>query len=138
MKNHNYGQIFHQCTTCKCIISKTDKFRWNHRAKQIKLPKSVKAYKDKMTLYSSLHYKSGDFILPIYQSKSNVNVLLLSTNHTSVILCGCKSIPEKIRYQSKTKFGVDIIDQMARKYSGRSVRARSFRWPFQVFIIMWI
>ncbi|EFN78331.1 hypothetical protein EAI_07513, partial [Harpegnathos saltator] len=81
-------------------------------------------------LYSSLHYKSGNCILTIYQSKPKVKVLLLSTKHTSVILCDRKSIPETIKYYNKTKFGADVVDQMARKYS---VKARSFRWPLQVF-----
>ena len=37
---------------------------------------------------------------------------------------------ESIEFYNKTKFGVDVMDQMARKYSTKS---SSRRWPLQVF-----
>lgn len=39
-------------------------------------------------------------------------------------------LPETSAYYNKTKFGVDMTDQMARKYSTKS---KSCRWPIQVF-----
>lgn len=39
-------------------------------------------------------------------------------------------IPETIRFYNSTKFGVDVTDQMARKYS---VKSKCQRWPLQVF-----
>ena len=41
-----------------------------------------------------------------------------------------KKIPETVAFYNSTKFGVDVIDQMARKYT---VKAGSRRWPVQVF-----
>ena len=35
-------------------------------------------------------------------------------------------IPETIEFYNSTKFGVDVTDQMARKYS---VKSKSQRWP---------
>uniref|UniRef100_A0A1B0BR31 PiggyBac transposable element-derived protein domain-containing protein n=1 Tax=Glossina palpalis gambiensis TaxID=67801 RepID=A0A1B0BR31_9MUSC len=39
-------------------------------------------------------------------------------------------IPETVRVYNSTKFGVDVTDQKARKYS---VKSKSQRWPLQVF-----
>ena len=41
-----------------------------------------------------------------------------------------KKKPETVLFYNKTKSGVDVIDQMARKYS---VKAGSRRWPVHVF-----
>ena len=38
--------------------------------------------------------------------------------------------PETIEFYNSTKFGVDVTNQMARKYS---VKSKSQRWPLQVF-----
>lgn len=101
------------------------------RSNKRELPKSVKEKKDKMTLFSSDLYKSENFILTVYKSKPNIKVLLLSTRHTGVqIEDNHKRLPESISYYNKTKFGVDVVDQMARKYS---VKAGNFRWPLQIF-----
>src|SRR5882757_5751585 len=37
---------------------------------------------------------------------------------------------ETVQFYNSTKFGVDVLDQMARKYS---VKSSSRRWPVQVF-----
>lgn len=56
---------------------------------------------------------------------------MLSSKHKNVkIKNDAKRVPETVAYYNKTKFGVDIVDQMARKYS---VKAGSRRWPLQVF-----
>ena len=81
-----------------------------------------------MTLFSSNLYKSENCTLTVYKSKPKVKVLLLSTKHTGVrIEDNYKRVLETIAFYNKTKYGVD---QMARKYS---TKARSFRWPLQVF-----
>ena len=41
-----------------------------------------------------------------------------------------KSKPETVTFYNKTKSGVDVIDQMCRKYS---VKSASRRWPFHTF-----
>ena len=67
----------------------------------------------------------------MYKSKPKVEVLLLSTKHTGVrIEDNYKRVPETIAFYNKTKYGVDVVDQMARK---SSVKAGSFWWPLQVF-----
>jgi len=58
-------------------------------------------------------------------------VILLSSLHQSVgIQNSPKKLPETVEFYNATKFGVDIIDQMARTYA---VKAASRRWPVQVF-----
>lgn len=75
--------------------------------------------------------KSDHCTLTIYKSKPNKKVLLLSSKHKSIgIERSGKHIPETIRFYNSTKFGVDMTDQMARKYS---VKSKSRRWPAQVF-----
>ena len=39
-------------------------------------------------------------------------------------------LPYSIQFYNKTKFGVDMTDQMARKYT---VKSSSRRWPLQIF-----
>lgn len=58
-------------------------------------------------------------------------MLLLSSKHKSIkIEKSDKRIPETIKFYNSTKFGVDMTDQMARKYS---VKSKSRRWPLQIF-----
>jgi len=71
------------------------------------------------------------FTLTVYKCKPNKNVILLSSLHQSVgIASDPKKIPETVAFYNSTKYGVDVVDQMARKYS---VKASSRRWPVQVF-----
>ena len=41
-----------------------------------------------------------------------------------------KSKPETIKFYNSTKFGTDVLDQLARKYTKN---AASRRWPAQFF-----
>jgi hypothetical protein len=55
----------------------------------------------------------------------------MSTLHSSVAYSGdAKKTPGTITFYNSTKYGVDVVDQMARKYS---VKAGSRRWPLQVW-----
>ena len=84
-----------------------------------------------MTLFSSNLYKSEDCTLTVYKSKPKVKVLVLSTKHRNIqIENNRKCVPETITFYNKTKFGVDVSDQMARKYS---VKVGCFRWQLQAF-----
>ncbi|KAL2735721.1 piggyBac transposable element-derived protein 4-like, partial [Vespula squamosa] len=66
------------------------------RANKIELVKLTKGCK--ITLSSSLRYKSGNCILIIYQSKPKTTVLLLITKHTFVkVKNDYKRVPETIR-----------------------------------------
>ena len=86
-------------------------------------------------LFSSNLHKSENCTLTVYRSKPKVKVLL-STKHIGVrIEDNYKRISETNTFYNKTKFGVDVIDQMARKYS---VKAGNFRWLLQIFFNIWV
>ena len=101
------------------------------RANKRELPKPAKQKKDNMARFSTHLYKSNNCTLTIYKSKPNKKFLVLSSKHKFVkIEKTGKYIPETIAFYNNTKFGVDMTDQMARKYSTKS---QSRRWPVQVF-----
>ena len=76
--------------------------------------------------------RNGDgATLTVYQGKVNKNVLLLSTLHSTIdIKTNRKKLPETVQFYNKTKCGVDILHQMARRCSPR---AAACRWPVHVF-----
>lgn len=101
------------------------------RANKRELPKICKLKKDNMERFSTLLYQSNRCTLTIYKSKPNKKVLILSTKHKHIkIDKAAKKLPETVSFYNNTKFGVDITDQMARKYT---VKSGSRRWPLQVF-----
>ena len=63
-----------------------------------------------------------------YKAKKEKTVIMLSLLHTNIQMSDYK--PEVIHFYNQTKYRVDTVDQMARKYSTKS---SSRRWPFQVF-----
>ena len=87
-----------------------------------------------LPLHSSKFFTTEDGdLLTIYQTKvkSNKNVIVLSTYHDSVHLDNTeKRKPSTIISYNQTKFGVDVVDQMTRKYT---VKAPTRRWPVQVW-----
>ncbi|GFW89312.1 ATP-dependent DNA helicase [Trichonephila clavipes] len=85
-----------------------------------------------MPLYDTLLLKHDDATLTVYQVKTRKNVLLLSSLHPTVDISNNhpKKLPKSISFYNSTKFGFDISDEMARKYS---VKAGSRRWPVHVF-----
>ncbi|OAD55272.1 hypothetical protein WN48_04914 [Eufriesea mexicana] len=105
------------------------------RANRRKLPALAKTAKDNMKLFSTIIYKLNDCTLTIYKSKPRKKVMILSTKHKSVkTKNNRKKTPETITYYNKSKFGIDMVDQMARKYS---VKSKCSRWPVQaVFNIL--
>jgi len=67
----------------------------------------------------------------IYQGKFNKNVRLLNTLHSTIdIETNRKTLRKTVQFYNKTKFGVDILDQMARRYS---TKAAARRWSVHVF-----
>ncbi|GFX87906.1 DDE_Tnp_1_7 domain-containing protein [Trichonephila clavipes] len=100
------------------------------KRKRKEVPKFVK--KVKLPLCDTLLAEHDDITLTVYQGKTIENVLLLSSLHPTVDIGNnySKKLPETISFYNSTKFGVDIADQMARKYS---VKAGSRRWPVNVF-----
>ncbi|KAJ8889038.1 hypothetical protein PR048_008532 [Dryococelus australis] len=96
------------------------------------VPPNAKDFKQQ--LYATYVHKHKDTILTVYQEKVNRNVILLSSLHPSVSIAEIeKKTPETIQYYNATKFGVDIMDQMERQYSVKSV---SRHWPVHVFFNM--
>lgn len=91
----------------------------------------VQVKKAKEPLHSTVALKSNNMTLIIYQGKKNKHVLILSTMHPDFLIgTDSKKKPETIRFYNDTKYGVDVVDQMARKYS---VKASSRRWPVHTF-----
>ena len=76
--------------------------------------------------------KTGDMaILTVYQCKPKKNVCVLSSLHMSVELGESeKKKPEKMKFYNKSKFSLDVADQIARQYS---VKAGTHWWPIAVF-----
>ena len=74
----------------------------------------------KEPLYSTTLHKSGDVTMTVYQGKTKKNVAILSTLHQSITIAdNAKKTPERVKAYNVTKYGVDIVDQMARKYTVR-------------------
>jgi hypothetical protein len=102
------------------------------RGNKREIPKAAKQTKDNMPRFSTLLYKSEDCVLTINKSKPNKRVAVLGSQHKFVKIdkSNKKMLPESIQFYNSTKFGVDMADQMARKYT---VKASSRRWPLQIF-----
>lgn len=81
--------------------------------------------------YSSSALKYGNKTLTIYRCKKRKNVAILSTMHTDVFTDNsAKMKPNTVTYYNRTKCGVDVADQMLRKYS---TNCGTRRWPVHVF-----
>ena len=88
-----------------------------------KVPTVVKSIKE--LHYSTTLYKSGDATMTVYQGKAAKNVVMLSTLHPSITVAdNAKKIPESVKAYNDTKYGVHIVDQMARKYTVRTSTRR--------------
>ena len=82
--------------------------------------------------YSTRLLKHEDFTLTIYRCKPSKNVVIMSSLHNFVDIATeqVKKLPETVSFYNSTKYGVDVLDQMCRKYS---VKAASRRWPVHVW-----
>ena len=82
-------------------------------------------------LYTTKVFKHDGCTLTIYQAKTTKNVFLFSTKHFTVDTGDeQKYKPETVKFYYSTKFGADVVDQMAKKYI---VNAASRRGPVQFF-----
>lgn len=130
-KNITADNFFTSASLASKLLAKKTTLVGTIRRNKRELPKLARQAKDSMTRFSTILYKSNDFILSIYKAKPNKKVLILSSMHSSIeIEKNNTRIPETIRFYNSTKFGVDVTDQMARKYS---VKSKCQRWPLQVF-----
>ena len=83
-----------------------------------KVPLPLRKMED---LYSCQLYKAGDITLTAYQGKVNKHVLILSTMHKDITIPNnAKKIPETVSCYNETKYGVDIVDRMAKKCACRT------------------
>ena len=123
--------FFTSLSLARKLITKRTSLVGTIRQNKRELPKLAKSKKNNMPRFSTIVYKTENCTLTIYKSKPNKKVLLLSSKHKSVkIEKDSKRLPETVVFYNNTKFGVDMTDQMARKYT---VKAGSRRWPLQVF-----
>jgi len=86
---------------------------------------------ERAPIHETTLLRNGDgATLTVYRGKFNKNVLLLSTLHsTTDIETNHKNLSETVQFYNITKCGVDILDQMARRYS---TRAAARWWPVHV------
>lgn len=67
----------------------------------------------------------------LFIQKPTKKVMILSSKHRCIkTKKNRKRRPGTISYYNKTKFGVDVVDQMVGKYS---VKSKWSRWPVHVF-----
>ncbi|GFV72042.1 DDE_Tnp_1_7 domain-containing protein [Trichonephila clavipes] len=85
-----------------------------------------------MPLYDTMLLEHNVIALTVYQRKTSKNVTLFRSLHPTVDIDNNhpKILPETISFYNSTKFGIDIVDQIAQKYF---VNAGSKRWPGPVF-----
>ena len=85
----------------------------------------------KQDLYTTKVFKHDCCTLTVYQAKTVKNVLLLSTMHSTVDMGDDRKFkPETVKFYNSSKFGIDVVDHMARKYT---VNAASSMLPLQFF-----
>ena len=105
------------------IVGTVNRVRWE-------LPPLAAVVQNK-ELYSSTVLKHDMYTLTSASCKLNKNVVLMSSLHQSVgVALDPKKIPETIEFYISTKYGLNVVDQMVRKYP---IKASSRRWPVQVF-----
>ncbi|KAJ8869096.1 hypothetical protein PR048_030658 [Dryococelus australis] len=79
-------------------------------------PQSVKTRN--VPLYDTIVMKNNQTTLTVYQGKINKNILVLSTLHPNISIGNDqKHLPETVSFYNATKYGVYVLDRMARKYS---------------------
>ncbi|KAJ8874613.1 hypothetical protein PR048_025479 [Dryococelus australis] len=91
------------------------------------IPQSVRTKK----LYNTVVMKNNKTTWTVYWGMKNKNVPLLSTLHPNISIGNVqRHLAEIVSLYNSTKYGVDVLGKMARKYS---VTAASWRWRVQVF-----
>ena len=95
-----------------------------------KEPAVVKLMKE--PLYSITLYKFGDVTMTVYEDKTKKNVVIFSTLHQNITIADiAKKTPESVKAYNDTKYGVDNVDHMARKYTARTSTRRWLIHSFQ-------
>ncbi len=99
------------------------------RGNRRELPANLHAILKSKSLNDTLIAKSGSCILTSYKCTKSKSVTLLSTLHDGAEIEGEKKKPTTVLDYNSTKYGVDVVDQMARQYT---CKVASRRWPVQV------
>ena len=93
-------------------------------------PAVVKHMKE--PLYSITLYKFRDVTMTAYEDKTKKNVVIFSTPHQNITTAdNAKKTPESVKAYNVTKYGVDKVDQMAKKYTARTSTRRWLIHSFQ-------
>ena len=125
--------FFTSLELAKRLKKKNMKLVGTIRANRRELPPECTKISKSDSLYKSKHFQHQGILLAIYKCKRDKNVYLLSSKHQFVNISK-KGNPKKksniIKFYNDNKCGVDVIDQMAKKWS---TKASSRRWPMQVF-----
>lgn len=97
------------------------------------IPKEMAASKSREVLSTSFGFHEK-VTMCSYVPKKNQAVILLSTMHSDTAVSDDdKKKPDIITYYNKCKIGVDVMDQMARRYT---TQRRTLRWPLAFFFNM--
>ena len=84
-----------------------------------KVPLPLRKIKEE--LHSCKLYKCGDVTLTAYEEKVNKHVLILSTMHIDIAIAdNAKKTPETVFSHNETKYGVDVLDKIGKKYTCRT------------------
>lgn len=130
-RNVTMDNFFTSIPVAEKLLAKRTTVIGTIRKNKRDLPDIVKHKKDDMKRFSSQFYKSNHLTVTVYKGKPNKKVVILSSMHNSITIENNeKCLPETVKFYNQTKFGVDVTDLMARKYS---VKSKSRRWPLQVF-----
>ena len=82
---------------------------------------SLPSRKIKEELHSCKFYKCGDSTQTACQGKVNKYVLILNTMHKDITIPNnAKKTPKTVSFYNETKYGVDVLDYMPKKYTCRT------------------
>ena len=129
-RNITTDNHFTSVKLAKLLMSKNTSLLGTLNKLRREVPSELKNMRDEQ--FATKLYKSDDdILLTVYQGKRKKNVLLLSTLHADTTIAdNQKKTSETVKCYNDTKYGVDVVDQMARKYT---VRTMTRRWPIHSF-----
>lgn len=130
--NVTCDNFFTSLSLAKALLVKNTSIVGTVRSNRREIPQSCKSRADLFSSQGMVEEESGA-LLTSYQCKRDKKVFVLSTLHNTLRIDDSdnpKKKPNTVVYYNKTKYGVDVADQMARQYS---VKCASRRWPLHVF-----
>ena len=101
------------------------------RVNRLEMPQNLKQIIQSCNLYESIIMQSDTCTLTSYKCKKKKFATVLSSLRETVSFEGAKRKPTIGIDYNHTKYGVDIVDAMARLYT---TKASSRRWPVQVIV----